>query len=70
MMLIVTPIVGFCNSSMFCCVLIYVHSSFIFLKGPFFSDNLEGNCAIFFAVQPYQPTPFLGNIRTDSISTS
>ena len=27
-MLIATPIVGFCNCSMFCCVLLYVHSSF------------------------------------------
>ena len=27
-MLIVTPIVGFCNCSMFCCMLLYVHSSF------------------------------------------
>ena len=27
-MLIVTPIVGFCNPSMFCCALLYVHSSF------------------------------------------
>ena len=26
-MLIVTPIVGFCNCSMFCCMLLYVHSS-------------------------------------------
>ena len=26
-MLIVTPIVGFCNCSMFCCALRYVHSS-------------------------------------------
>ena len=26
--LIVTPIVGFCNCSMFCCALLYVHSSF------------------------------------------
>ena len=24
---IVTPIVGFCNCSMFCCTLLYVHSS-------------------------------------------
>ena len=35
-MLIVTctPIVGFCNSSMFCCALPYVHSSFaIILMG-------------------------------------
>ena len=24
----VTPIVGFCNCSMFCCALLYVHSSF------------------------------------------
>ena len=33
-MLIVTPIVGFCNCSMFCCVLPYVHSSFeIILMG-------------------------------------
>ena len=24
---IVTPIVGVCNSSMFCCMLLYVHSS-------------------------------------------
>ena len=27
-LLIVTPIVGFCNCSMFCCALLYVHSSF------------------------------------------
>ena len=27
-LLIVSPIVGFCNSSMFCCALLYVHSSF------------------------------------------
>ena len=27
-LLIVTPIVGFCNYSMFCCALLYVHSSF------------------------------------------
>ena len=27
-MLIVTPIVGFCNCSMFCCALLYVHSGF------------------------------------------
>ena len=26
--LIVIPIVGFCNCSMFCCVLLYVHSSY------------------------------------------
>ena len=26
-MFIVTPIVGVCNCSMFCCVLLYVHSS-------------------------------------------
>ena len=33
-MLIVTPIVGFCNCSMFCCALLYVHSSFaIILMG-------------------------------------
>ena len=28
LLLIVSPIVGFCNCSMFCCVLLYVHSSF------------------------------------------
>ena len=27
-MLIVTTIVGFCNCSMFCCALLYVHSGF------------------------------------------
>ena len=27
-MLSVTPIVGFCNCSMFCCALLYAHSSF------------------------------------------
>ena len=27
-LLIVTSIVGFCNCSMFCCALLYVHSSF------------------------------------------
>ena len=33
-MLIVAPIVGFCNCCMFCCALLYVHSSFaIILKG-------------------------------------
>ena len=33
-LLIVTPIVGFCNSSMFCCTLLCVHSSFeIFSMG-------------------------------------
>ena len=30
-MLSVTPIVGFCNSSMFCCALLYVHSSFVII---------------------------------------
>ena len=34
LLLIVTPIVGFCNCSMFCCRLLYVHSSFaIILMG-------------------------------------
>ena len=32
-MSIATPIVGFCNCSMFCCVLLYVHSSFAILMG-------------------------------------
>ena len=33
---IVTPIVGVCNFSMFCCTLLYVHSSFaIILMGCF-----------------------------------
>ena len=33
-LLIVTPIVGFCYCSMFCCALLYVHSSFaIILMG-------------------------------------
>ena len=27
LMFIVTPIVGICNCSMFCCTLLYVHSS-------------------------------------------
>ena len=31
-MLIVTPIVGFCNCSMFCCVLLCVHSSFAIIS--------------------------------------
>ena len=34
LLFIVTPIVGVCNCSMFCCVLVYVHSSFaIILMG-------------------------------------
>ena len=34
LLLIVTPIVGFCNCSMFCCALLCVHSSFaIILMG-------------------------------------
>ena len=32
-MSIATPIVGFCNCSMFSCVLLYVHSSFAILMG-------------------------------------
>ena len=28
LLLIVTPIVGVCNCSMFCCTLLYVHYSF------------------------------------------
>ena len=33
-LLVVTPIVGFCNCSMFCCTLLYVHPSFaIILMG-------------------------------------
>ena len=33
-LLIVTPIVGFCNCSMFCCALLCIHSSFaIILMG-------------------------------------
>ena len=33
-LLIVTPLVGFCNCSMFCCALLCVHSSFaIILMG-------------------------------------
>ena len=33
-LLIVTPIVGFCNCSMFCCALLCVHSNFAtILKG-------------------------------------
>ena len=28
LLLIATPIMGFCNCSMFCCALLYVHSSF------------------------------------------
>ena len=34
LLFIVTPIVGVCNCSMFCCTLLYVHSSFaIILMG-------------------------------------
>ena len=31
-MLSVTPIVGFCNCSMFCCALLYVHSIFTIMR--------------------------------------
>ena len=30
--MIVTPIVGFCGCSMFCCALLYVHSSFTIIS--------------------------------------
>ena len=30
-MFIVTPIVGVCNCSMFCCTLLYVHSRFVII---------------------------------------
>ena len=33
LLLIVTPIVGFCNCLMFCCALLYVHSSFAIISG-------------------------------------
>ena len=34
LLLIVAPVVGVCNCSMFCCMLLYVHSSFaIILMG-------------------------------------
>ena len=32
LLLIVTPIVGFCNCSMFCCSLLCVHSSFTIIS--------------------------------------
>ena len=32
-MLIVTPIVGFCNCFMFCCALLYLHASFAIFDG-------------------------------------
>ena len=31
-LLIVTPIVGFCNCSMFCCALLCIHSSFAIIS--------------------------------------
>ena len=31
-MLLVTPIVGFCNCSVFCCALLCVHSSFAIIS--------------------------------------
>ena len=31
-LLIVTPIVGFCNCSRFCCVLLCIHSSFAIIS--------------------------------------
>ena len=31
LLIIVTPIVGVCNFSLFCCTLLYVHSSFIII---------------------------------------
>ena len=42
-LLIVTPIVGFCNCSMFCCALLYFHSRFaIILMG-----KREADCCFF-----------------------
>ena len=35
LLLFVTPIVGFCNCSMFCCALLCVHSSFAIISGCF-----------------------------------
>ena len=32
LLLIVTPIVGFCNCSMFCCALLCIHSSFAIIS--------------------------------------
>ena len=43
LLLIVTPIVGVCNSSLFCCTLLYVPSSFaIILMGKRKFDDLLG----------------------------
>ena len=35
LLLVVTPIAGFCNCSMFCCALLCVHSSFAIISGCF-----------------------------------
>ena len=46
-LLIVTSIVGFCNCSMFCCVLLYVHSSFaIILMGKRALLSLSSWCLV------------------------
>ena len=53
-LLIVTPIVGICNCSMFCCALLYVHSSFsIILMGKrelvallFFVYHVSRDCCV------------------------
>ena len=48
LLFIVTPIVGVCNCSMFCCTLLYVHSSFAIIlmgkRGPVALLNLSSWC--------------------------
>ena len=48
--LIVTPIVGFCNCSMFCCALLYDHSSYAALL------NLSSWCLVL-VVWPFLTVP-------------
>ena len=50
-LLIVTPIVGFCNCSMFCCALLCVHSSFaIILMGKRERERERAGCFTLFVI--------------------
>ena len=49
---VVTPIVGFCNCSMFCCALLYVHSSFAALL------SLSSWCLVI-VVWPFLAVPWV-----------
>ena len=60
---IVTPIVGVCNCSMFCCMLLYVHSSFAITligKRELVALLSLSSCCLVMAVWLFLAVPWVG----------